>query len=230
MSAQIAEKLGFQAIGTSSAAMSNMLGHEDGEHMSFDELCFLMIRIKASSALPMTVDIESGYSRHAHEIAEHIEELAILGAVGVNIEDSIVNGMRTLIEANSFAQKLTEVTTRLKDKGVDVFVNVRTDAYLTAAGNPAAVSLERANLYQQAGADGIFVPGIEKPEEIALLVDGCALPINVMCMPGLPDFAHLKALGVKRISMGNFLFENMYQHLQHTLGAVADHQSFDAVF
>lgn len=229
-SAKIAEKLGFQAIGTSSAATSSMLGYNDGENMSFSELCYFVKQIKASSHLPLTVDIESGYSRQADTVAKNIQTLANLGAVGINIEDSLVNEKRTLINAELFAQLIADVVALLKDKGIDVFINVRIDTYLTGGSNPNAEAQRRVKLYQQAGVDGIFIPGIEQPDEIAKLVQCCQLPINVMCMPNLPKFEHLKALGVKRISMGNFLFDHMYQHLASTLESVMNHDSFEVIF
>lgn len=230
MSAKIADKLGFQAIGTSSAAISNMLGYEDGENMSFSEMCYFVKQIKASSHLPLMVDVESGYSRQAYEIANNIQALAKLGVVGINIEDSLVNEKRTLINAEIFAQLIADMVARLKDKDIDVFINVRTDVYITGADNPIAEAQKRAKLYQQAGADGIFVPCIEKPVEIAELVECCQLPINVMCMPNLPKFEDLKALEVKRISMGNFLFDHMYQYLESTLASVTNNDSFEVIF
>lgn len=63
---------------------------------------------------------------------------------------------------------------------------------------------KRIDLYNKAGVDGIFVPCIENAEDIKEIVNYTRLPINVMCMPNLPDFEILKNLGVKRISMGNF--------------------------
>jgi len=124
MSTKIADKLGFQAIGTSSAAISNMLGYEDGENMSFSELCYFVKQIRATSPLPLTVDIESGYSREPQEIAENIISLAKLGVAGINIEDSVVNKQRTLIDAGTFAHLLAEVTALLSDMGNFLFDNM----------------------------------------------------------------------------------------------------------
>ncbi len=60
-SVKTAEKLNFQAIGTSSAAIATMLGYEDGEQMSFSELTYIVKRIMKNTELPVTVDIEMGY-------------------------------------------------------------------------------------------------------------------------------------------------------------------------
>lgn len=59
-SAIAAQHAGYQALGTSSAAIAAMLGYEDGEAMSFDELLYIVTRIKSVSQLPLSVDVESG--------------------------------------------------------------------------------------------------------------------------------------------------------------------------
>jgi len=204
MSAQIAEKLGFQAIGTSSAAMAAMLGYDDGEMMPFSELCMVITRITETTHLPLSVDIEAGYSRNPSEIVENIKTLVNLGVVGINIEDSVVGYERVLIDAE-----------------VDVF--------LMEVNNPVVEAIKRIKMYEANGANGVFVPCIEKVNDIQEITSCSALPINVMCMPNLPDFKKLKELGVSRVSMGDFLFDNMYSHFESMLRSVVDTQSFRPV-
>lgn len=62
-STELAEKLNFQAIGTSSSAVASILGYNDGEEMEFSELEYFVKRISYISKLPLSVDLESGYSR-----------------------------------------------------------------------------------------------------------------------------------------------------------------------
>lgn len=230
-STKAAEKTGFRAIGTSSAAIANMLGYPDGEQMSFSELIFIVKRILACTRLPVSIDIESGYSRDPQKIARHIRILAELGVSGVNIEDSINNESgRILLDPDDFAEKLKKVKSLLQETKTDIFLNVRTDTFLSGKPSPVSETINRINLYENAGADGIFVPCIEKEEDIQAATACTKLPLNVMCMPNLPDFIKLKAMGVKRISMGNFLFENIQNHFQQTLLSVLSQKSFNPVF
>jgi len=74
-SARLAQKLNFKAMGTSSGAIATMLGYQDGEEMSFDELEYIVERITSSTAIPLSVDLEAGYSREPGEIADHIRRL-----------------------------------------------------------------------------------------------------------------------------------------------------------
>jgi len=229
-SAKIAESIGFQAIGTSSAAIAKMLGYEDGEEMTFSELRYIVERIKANTQLPLSVDLESGYSRDPMQIAQYIEELANLGVVGINLEDSIVEEERKLLPANAFAETIATIRKILNKKGVAIFLNVRTDTFILGVPNTLTATQERIRLYDQAGADGIFVPCITKKNDIKTIVETTDLPINVMCMPNLPDFQTLQNLGVQRISMGNFAFEKNYTHYEKIMKGIQEKQSFEVVF
>ena len=51
-SAQIIEQNGYDAIGTSSGAISNSMGYEDGEKMPFNELLYIVKRITANVKIP----------------------------------------------------------------------------------------------------------------------------------------------------------------------------------
>lgn len=225
-----AEELGFQAIGTSSAAMAGLLGYQDGETMPFSELEFMVKRIRKGSKLPLSVDLEAGYSRKPAEIVEYIQRLVDIGIVGINIEDSVMAPERQLLDSEVFADRLAQVRQLLKERGIPVFINVRTDAFLL--GHPDAVNetRKRIELYEIAGADGVFTPCIESESDILEIVRSTSLPLNVMCMPGLPDFDRLAALGVKRISMGNFLHDKMNAHLKNLMQEILNSRSFKPLF
>ena len=229
-SAKVAEKLGFQAIGTSSAALSNTLGYEDGENLSFKTLAMVTERIKACTNIPLTVDVEAGYSKNVDEIVENLITLIDMGVVGVNIEDSVADKVRELVPAETFAKKLTAIKNGLEKAGRTLFINVRTDAFLLKQANAIDVTNNRAKWYAEAGADGLFVPCITQPEDIQAVVSNTQLPVNVMLMPNLPDMATLTTLGVKRVSMGNFLFESQQRHLQQQLEAMMAKGSFEMIF
>ena len=229
-SAQIAEKLNFKAIGTSSSAISNSLGYQDGEEMSFKELAFVVKRISAKVKIPLSVDLEAGYSRDPIIIAAHIKQLAQLGVVGINLEDSIVKDVRVLLPAEEFSKTISEIKNILEKEGINIFLNIRTDTFLLNHHDPVAETIRRIRLYEKAGANGIFVPCITHEDDIKSIVENTPLPINVMCMPNLPDFSTLQELGVKRISMGNFLYDQMNVFLEKNLNTIIQQNSFQSIF
>lgn len=225
-SAQAAQQAGYQALGSSSAAIAAMLGYEDGEEMSFDELFYVVSRIKTVSELPLSVDLEAGYGATTSHIIDNIRRLAHLGVSGINLEDShVVDSTRRLDDAERFAVKLQEITRACPG----LFVNVRTDTFLLNVQDALVQTLYRGQLYAKHGACG-FVPCVTRAEDITAIVHHVPLPLNVMCMPELADFSTLSTLGVKRISMGNFIYAATQARLKDLLCQVQTQHSFSGVF
>lgn len=230
-SAKVCEKLDFQAIGTSSAAIAHSLGYEDGEQMPFSDLLFIVEKISKGVTLPLSVDIEFGYGNTATVIANNIISLEKSGIVGINIEDSFFeNGVRKLKDSLQFSQLLKEVKNILAKQGISIFLNVRCDAFLINVPNALQIAMDRIKNYEQSGADGIFLPCITNESDISTIASQTKLPLNVMCMPELPNFETLEKLGVKRISMGNFLNNYAYTVLENLTTKILAEQSFNALF
>jgi 2-methylisocitrate lyase-like PEP mutase family enzyme len=230
-SVKAAAQAGYAAIATSSSAIADLYGYPDGQAMPFERMLDHVARMMTATTLPFSVDIEAGYADEPAQIAAHIGQLAAMGVVGVNLEDSeVVDGQRRLMPADAFAARLSAVRAAMAQAGVDLFLNIRTDPFLLGMSNARDESIARGLRYAAAGADGLFVPCVVAPDDIATLVAAVALPLNVMCMPSLPGFARLAELGVKRISMGNFVHAQLQAKLQAMLADIARDQSFDTVF
>jgi 2-methylisocitrate lyase-like PEP mutase family enzyme len=230
-SAVILQKQQYKAIATSSMAVAETLGYQDGEQMPFDEYLLIIKRIKASTTIPLSVDLEAGYGKTEDEIIENIKLLHDLGVAGINLEDSVVNSaVRVIVNADIFAEKLAGITSRLKALDIDIFINVRCDAFLLGLPNAINEAVNRIRLYEKAGANGIFLPCITAIDDIKATVNCTELPINVMCMPGLPDFEVLSSLGVKRISMGSFLNNAVYKRAEVLAQNIIRERNFSSLF
>ena len=111
-----------------------------------------------------------------------------------------------------------------------MFVNVRTDGFLLGMHNALTETLERISIYENTGANGIFIPCITARGDIHEVVNATNLPVNVMCMPSLPDFEELTSLGVKRISMGPFLFNKVNDALAQLATKIITENNFKPIF
>ncbi len=209
--ARLAEQAGYKALGSSSHAIAFTLGYEDGENISFKELFFVVKRILASVSIPVSVDFEAGYSEDPSEVAAYVKQLADAGVAGINLEDGIVkDGERVLESADQLADKIRAI------KSVtDIFINARTDTYTTRVSDPLETSVERALKYQEAGANGIFVPLIEHTSDIQAFTEKVTIPLNVFVTTSLPDFETLGNLGVKRISHGAKQYEQLMKKSEY---------------
>ncbi|MGH1337962.1 MAG: isocitrate lyase/PEP mutase family protein [Aureispira sp.] len=230
-SATAAAAFNAQAIGTSSGAIASALGYADGEEIPFSELLYIVGRIAHSTKLPLSVDLEAGYGNTVEQIVDNIRQLVDLGVQGINIEDSlVVAGKRSLRDGKEFAALLKSIVQMLKEQGILLFINVRIDTFILEERAIITATKDRIRQYEAAGADGIFLPCLTDPSSIKSLVACTDLPINLMAMPSLPAFDQLQALGVKRLSMGDFLFKKVQQDLQHSMQTILQEQSFTSIF
>lgn len=203
-SAQLAQQAGFKALGSSSHAIANSLGYADGEQIPVDELLAHLQRMIKSVSIPLSVDFESGYSANPQQVAKNVKKLIDMGVVGINLEDGqVVNGKRELGPSELLVEKIKAI----KSLDPNIYINARADTYTTKHPEALSESIQRAELYTQAGADGIFIPLIESPEDIKAFTQQISLPLNVFLTPKLPQIKELESLGVKRISHGPKVYE-----------------------
>jgi len=214
-SAALMADAGARAVAAASAAVAWSHGYPDGDALPVEKLLATLETVVESVDVPVTADIEGGYSDDPMLVAETIAALIDVGVVGINMED----GQR---EPELLQRKIEAAREAAVRMDVDLFVNARTDVYLhrLAEGEAAlAETLKRAALYAEAGADGIFVPGPVDPDLIAAFVAGIALPLNVMGRGGSPSAKDLEALGVRRLSSATGPFRAAYAALNRAMSA-----------
>jgi 2-methylisocitrate lyase-like PEP mutase family enzyme len=230
-SALIFQEKQFPAVGTSSAAVAESLGYADGENIPFPDYLFIIKRIVSSIQIPLNVDMEMGYGITNDDIYANMSMLVDLGVAGINLEDSMITGSgRILNETKRIAGRIEYIKNKLGNRGQYLFINLRCDTYLLDVANKQNETLNRLNDYEQCGADGIFLPCISTTNDIDEAVHATDLPLNVMCVPGLPGLNELNKLGVKRVSMGPFLFNRMYCSIAQYTDSIAEDGNFSVLF
>ncbi len=217
-SAQAVEAAGAAALATGSWSVAAALGFADGEKVPLELALENARRIAQSTELPVSLDIESGYGVSADEVADTIARVAATGVVGCNLEDSFpADGkMRPLamqVERLAAARRAADAVCP------GFFINARTDIFFQADASVhdktmADAAIERATAYAEAGADGIFVPGVIDHTLIARICSASRLPINVMIGRNSPTHETLAAAGIARISHGPGPFRAAMQALQ----------------
>jgi 2-methylisocitrate lyase-like PEP mutase family enzyme len=218
--ARLIEQLGAPAVATTSAGLAWAQGYPDGDKLDPDALVHAVTGIARILTVPLTVDVEGGYSDDPAVVAATVARVVRAGAAGINLEDGA--GDPALLAA-----KIDAIRQACAAQRMDVFVNARTDVYLRGlAPEDARVdeTLARAARYREAGADGLFVPGLTDAKAIRTLASRCGLPLNVMLRPQLQDLAALEALGVRRISTGSALAESMYGRLGAQVAGFLRHE------
>lgn len=204
-SAKLAVDAGFAALTVGSHPVADSIGKSDNEGMTFDDLLTRVRQITAAVDVPVSVDIESGYGQPA---ARLIEGLLDVGAVGLNIEDTVHSEGKRLRSSSEHAELVGALRAAADDAGVRVVVNARTDLFLRKDGDESdRVDRAVARLTEaaQAGADVLYPVGRHDPDTLRRLAVELPLPVNAIAAPDSDDPASFGPLGVGRISFGPFL-------------------------
>jgi 2-methylisocitrate lyase-like PEP mutase family enzyme len=199
-SARIFEDAGCAAIGTSSAGVAFALGYADGQHIPRDEMLEVVHRIARAVSVPVTADVESGYSDAVSTARAVVQS----GAAGMNLED--VNH-----HAKGDAAALFPVDKQVRHihdirAATDLVINARTDIFLLGIGEANTRferTVERLNAYLHAGADCAFAPGVRDAGTIEKLARDVSGPLNILGVAGSPPIEELEKMDVARVSVGS---------------------------
>ena len=200
-SARIVAEAGARALATGSWSVAAAQGYDDGEELPLDVAIANLRRIVAASDLPVSIDLEGGYGREPERVAASVRAAVDAGAVGCNLEDRIVGGAG-LYSTEEQCRRLAAARGAAPARAF--FINARIDTFLqaeaTAHERLIAEALERGRAYADAGADGLFVPGLSDDRLIGRFCEAAPLPVNIMVWKGTPPLGRLAELGVSRIS------------------------------
>jgi 2-methylisocitrate lyase-like PEP mutase family enzyme len=209
---------GARAIATGSWSVAAANGFSDGEDVPIDLAIDNLARIARATALPVTVDIESGYGKTADAVRRTIARTIEAGAIGCNIEDSFPESgkLRDIAEQ---AERIRQARRAADAAGLRYFINARTDVFFQepAEGNDEAMlaaAIERARAYADAGADGLFAPGLADQAMMARLTRAAPLPVNIMVDDRTPGLDLLADAGVARVSHGPRPYVEMMKALE----------------
>ncbi|MBM1631440.1 isocitrate lyase/phosphoenolpyruvate mutase family protein [Sulfitobacter mediterraneus] len=204
-SAKAVAQGGASAIATGSWSVAAAQGYADGQALPLDLLLQTAGQIVGAVDLPVSVDFEGGYGVEADEVGKNAARLLETGAIGLNFEDRIVGGDGLHPVADQ-ARRIAAIRAAADAAGVPLFINARSDVFFQKDSLPHADLMEealtRAAAYAEAGANGIFVPGLSDLNLIKSLCDAQSLPVNIMRMGGGTAIADLASAGAARISHG----------------------------
>ncbi len=205
-SARVFEKAGFSAIGTTSAGIAASLGYPDGQQIPVREMMDAIKRIVSAVNLPVTADIEAGYSQEIEKVLEVVREAMAMGVVGLNIEDSTGIKESPILDIPSQVAKIRAIRNMVSSAKKTLVINARIDLFylgLYDTERATQETIERAHAYLQAGADCIFIFGVTDKAVLSRFVKAIPGPVNLLAGPGMPSVSELRLMGVRRLSLGS---------------------------
>lgn len=203
-SARVFERVGFDAVATSSSGLMIALGYPDGESIPRADLVAAVGRIAQHLSVPVSADIVAGFGATPRAVAATDRRILAASAVGINIEDADPAG-RGLLGVQRQVATLRAIRRLGASMGIPVVINARTEALARASGGAAErlrAAIRRSTAYRDAGVDCVYPMGLTDPDALGTFVDALGCPVNVMIRRGRPTVPELERLGVRRVGFG----------------------------
>lgn len=227
---RVLESKGYPAVATASAAISSSLGFADGERITRRTMLRVVARISRAVDIPLTADMESGYAESLDELEETTLALIDTGAVGMNIEDSLVEG-ELLRPLDDQAERISRVRQAAAARGLHLVINARIDSFVSNQFSHTAERVEdavrRAKAYAEAGADCVYPMGPGDQETLEKLRSRIAGPMNVLATPNAADLETMAAMGINRVSFGPFIFRACLRRFAEVADALSRFEAYE---
>jgi len=206
--ARMLERLGFEALTTTSAGLAYTLGKRDGTgDVTRDETIANAKAIVDATDLPVAADLENGFGDSPEDAAETIRLAGdVAGLVGGSIEDSSGNAQKPIYDFTHAVERIAAAVAAARAFKFPFVLVARAENYLH--GRPDLDdTIRRLQAFEAAGADALYAPGLTKEADIRAVCASVKKPVNVVMglRSGSFSVAELAAMGVRRISVGSSL-------------------------
>jgi len=201
--AVLLERLGYQAFGTSSAALARSLGRKDGTRaLTRDEAIAHAVDLASATSVPISGDFEHGYGDDPQDCADTVTASIAAGLAGCCIEDATGLTSPVIYDASAAKDRIAAAADAIGD---NPFVLVARAENLLHGVDDLGDTIARLQSFEEAGATAVYAPGLRTLDQVRAVVTSVSVPVNVLIgMPGL-DFTldDLGELGVRRVSVGS---------------------------
>lgn len=221
-SALLLKQAGFQALGTSSAAIASALGRLDGSHaVSRTEHIANARLIGGLTGLPVNGDFEDGYGASPGDVAETIEAAIAAGLAGVGVEDTSGDPTHPIRPFDEAVARVKAAAAAAKGR---IMLTGRCDNFIQ--GRPDLDdTLRRLTAFAEVGADVLYAPYPPDMEAVRAIVKAVApKPVNLVVgtMSGALPWSELQKAGVKRVSLGVSLYARVMGDLRKAAQQLAE--------
>ena len=229
-SARMLEAAGFPAIGTTRSGIAQSLGVVERQGcITLRQTVDAIAGIGSGIDVPLSVDFEAGFGATPDDVAEMIWRTIHAGAVGATIADQSGVAGQPLFDTHEAVERIAAAREAADHTEIKFTLTARTNCFLTGMEAPFAATVRRANLYREAGADCLFVPGVNNLATIASLAREIDAPLGVALGGQSFGFvlADLKNAGVKRVSLGGYLARASMGHIRKAAKEMSEEGTFD---
>jgi len=227
-SARLLAQMGFPALATTSAGLAWTLGRQDN-HVTLEEALGHFRAVSSAVEVPINGDFEGGFAVEPEKVGENVAAAAATGVAGLSIEDSTGKPEAPLFEFELAVERVRAARAAIDASGTGVVLTGRCETYLV--GRPdLGEAIRRLSAYAAAGADCLYAPRVLDFDAIKTLVEAVApKPLNVLVGNDFATVDQLRALGVRRISVGGGLARAAWRGFLETAREIAEKGTFTAL-
>ena len=205
VSAKLIEKAGFESVYLSGFGQAaSHLGLPDVGLMTMSEVTERLRYMVRSVKIPVIADGDTGYGGIIN-VRRTVQEFEQAGAAGIQLEDQEMPkkcghtlGRHVVPEKEMIRKIEAAIGSRRSD---DFIIIARTDARTTLGLNKA---IQRGKIYENAGADVIFVESPESKEELRQIAGSFSVPVMANMIEGgrtpLCTVKELEKMGFKIVA------------------------------
>jgi methylisocitrate lyase len=228
LSARLIEQAGFEATGIASYGTSvSRFGFPDVGLLTMTELAEHARRVAEAVDIPVGADAENGFYRAEH-IWRTVREFEAAGVSSIMIEDALqgkhTKEAKRVEEAKTMANKIKAACDARQDQAF--LINARTDSYYTYRN--ASETVDRANLYLEAGADFVTLAFGEKdwtPEEIGEIRHLIKGPVACTAITSV-SLERWRAAGINLVTYWQVAVWAAYKALRNVLKEFKETQDY----
>lgn len=224
-SARALERIGFQALATTSAGLAWTLGLADDE-VTRDQTLEHLRQVAAAVTVPVNADFKDGYAVEPAQVAANVRMAADTGIAGLSIEDSSGARDDPLYDYELAVDRVAAARRAIDESGTRIVLTGRCESFVV--GRPDIdETIRRLRGYAEAGADCLYAPRIDSLEHVSAIVAAVSpKPVNLLINAPFTTVAEAAQLGVRRISVGGTLARTAWGGFLDAAQEIADAGTF----
>lgn len=227
-SARLLAQLGFPALATTSAGFAWTLGRPDNR-VTLDEVLTHLRAVAGAVDIPVNADFEGGFAVAPDAVAANVVAATATGIAGLSIEDSTGDPASPLFELSLAVERIRAARRAIDESGTGIVLTGRSEGFIV--GRPdLGETIRRLTAYAESGADCLYAPGIRVVPDIAEVVRAVApKPVNALVGSDYATVEQLRAVGVRRISVGGALARAAWAGFLQAATEIAEQGTFTSL-
>jgi carboxyvinyl-carboxyphosphonate phosphorylmutase len=178
LSARLVEAAGFNAVYmTGYGASASLLGRPDVGLLTLSEMANQAHRFASAVSIPVIADGDTGFG-NAINVQRAVREYEAAGVAAIQLEDQVAPKKcghmlgREIISAEEMVGKIQAAVEARQDP--DFVILARTDA---RTNHGIEEAIRRGKMYEEAGADVLFIESPENEEEMKRITSSFHVPV-----------------------------------------------------